>query len=85
LARVALLTGDGEHAVLLLSAQHELNQSMGYIHARKVFADLIAETRAEVTADVFDAMWTYGELLPLEGVLDAAMTTPIAGESLSRR
>jgi len=85
LARVSLMSGDGEHAVLLLGAQHVLDRSMGYVHTRTVHTGLIEDARAAVTADVFDEMWAYGESLPLEGVVDTAMTTPIAGESLSRR
>ncbi|CAN5840671.1 hypothetical protein BH20CHL3_BH20CHL3_10400 [soil metagenome] len=79
------MSGDGEHSVLLLGAQHVLDRSMGYVHTRTVHTGLIEDARAAVTADVFDEMWAYGESLPLEGVVDTAMTTPIAGESISRR
>lgn len=82
LARVELLSGDGEHAVLLLGAQDALNQSMGYIHTQTVYAELIEDTRAAVSAAVFDEMWAYGESLPLEAVLDAVTTIPASPESV---
>ena len=75
LARVALMSGDAEHAVLLLGGQHSLDQSMGYVHTRTVFAELIEEVRMAVPAELFEDMWAYGESLPLEAVLDAVMAT----------
>lgn len=76
LARVSLMSGDGEHAGLLLGAQNTLDLSMGYVHTRSVHSALNDDARAAVGDAVFDEAWEYGQTLPLDAVLDMVMTEP---------
>ncbi len=78
LARVALLSGNGETATLLLSARARLDQAMGYVHAPEPFTDLIDKAKSTIDAARFDEIWNAGQMQSIDSVLDDVMLRPLS-------
>ena len=77
LARVALASGQGEKAALLLGAEDALNEKTGYVPSQLAHNALIDATTTTLGDDAFTAAWTAGRSLPLDAMFDEVLTMTI--------
>ncbi len=79
LARVALASGRGEKAALLLGAEDALNETTGYVPSQIPHTALVDAMIAALGNATFDAAWSEGHSLSLEAVIDDALSMTVEG------
>ena len=74
LARVALASGQHEKAALLLGAEDALNETTGYVPAQAFHTALVRDVTSALGEEAFASVWTRGQSLSLEEVIDEVLT-----------